>query len=93
MSTSNPIRRLSDIPNIQSLEIPEREYIVPGVIARSTITLWTGDCGAGKSYLLLRMAVAVALAANSLDDDASERLCSISISKTRLLPLENALTQ
>lgn len=55
-----PIRLLSDIPSIQLLEVPEREYVVPGVIARSTITLWTGECGSGKSFLLLKMAVAVA---------------------------------
>jgi hypothetical protein len=58
--TTQRIRTLADIPSIQNLVIPEREYIVPGVIARSTITLWTGDCGSGKSFLLLKMAVAVA---------------------------------
>ena len=58
--SAKPIRLLSDIPNIQTLQVPEREYIVPGVIARSTITLHTGDCGSGKSYLLLKMAIAIA---------------------------------
>jgi len=58
--TAEKIRRLRDIPNIQSLEIPPVDFLAPGIIARNTITIWTGACGSGKSFLGMAMAVAVA---------------------------------
>ena len=54
------IRGLDDIPNIQTMEIPPIDYLVPGLISRSTITLWTGADGTAKTYLAQRMAIAVA---------------------------------
>jgi hypothetical protein len=54
------IRELADIPNLQTLEIPPIDYLVPGLISRKTITLWTGADGTAKTFLALNMAIAVA---------------------------------
>jgi AAA domain-containing protein len=54
------IRRLSDIPNLQTMEIPPIDYLVPGMISRNTITLWTGADGTAKTFLAMKMAIAVA---------------------------------
>lgn len=54
-------RRLEDIPEIQLLDIPPADYIVPALgIARNTITLWTGEDGSGKTILAQAMSAAVA---------------------------------
>jgi hypothetical protein len=58
--TEGRIRHLKDIPNIQTLEIPPIDYLVPGLIARNTITLWTGADGTAKTFLAQSMAIAVA---------------------------------
>jgi hypothetical protein len=55
------IRRLEDIPDILTMNIPAIEYLVDGIIARETITLWTGSDNAGKTFLMQSMAVAVAV--------------------------------
>lgn len=56
------IRDLPEIPEIQLLELPAADYIVPALgIARNTMTLWTGQDGSGKTMLAYCMAVAVAL--------------------------------
>jgi RecA-family ATPase len=54
------IRRLEDIPNIQTIEIPPIDYLVPGMIARNTLNLWAGADGTAKTFLAMRMALAVA---------------------------------
>jgi RecA-family ATPase len=54
------IRSAADIPNIFTLDIPEPEYLVEGLIARGTLTEWTGLGGAAKSYLLQKMCIAIA---------------------------------
>ena len=60
-------RDLPDIPEIQLLELPPADYIVPALgIARNTITLWTGQDGSGKTMLAYCMAVAVAQGKNFL---------------------------
>jgi hypothetical protein len=48
------------IPNIQTMEIPPIDYLVPGMISRKTITLWTGADGTGKTFLLQSLSIAVA---------------------------------
>src|SRR5213083_2551305 len=58
--TSAPIRKLGDIPCIQTLEIAPIDYLVPGMISRRTITLWTGADGTAKTFLAQKMAIAVA---------------------------------
>jgi KaiC/GvpD/RAD55 family RecA-like ATPase len=67
-TTSTSIQSFEDIPDIQTLEVPEPEYIVPSLgIARNTITLWTGPDGHGKTILAQNMAIAVAHGRNFLD--------------------------
>jgi len=60
-ATGKRIRRLEDIPDIITMDIPPIEYLVDGIIARETITLWTGSDNAGKTFLMQSMAVAVAV--------------------------------
>jgi hypothetical protein len=58
---SSSFRHFNDIPEIQFLDIPPAEYIVPALgIARNTITLWTGEDGSGKTLLSYAMSLAVA---------------------------------
>ena len=60
-ATSNRVRHFNDIPEIQSLNIPPADYIVPALgIARNTITLWTGEDGSGKTAVAYAMVCAVA---------------------------------
>jgi hypothetical protein len=54
------IRGFDQIPDIMTMEIPPIEYLVDGMIARKTITLWTGTDGTAKTFLAQKMAIAVA---------------------------------
>ncbi|MGR3823879.1 MAG: AAA family ATPase [Salipiger marinus] len=38
--------------------VPERQWLVPGMVPQKTVTLFSGDGGTGKSLLALQMAVA-----------------------------------
>lgn len=42
-------------------DVPERNWLVPGLIPSGTVTLLTGDGGTGKSLLALQLAIACAL--------------------------------
>jgi hypothetical protein len=59
-ASAERIRRFDQIPDIMTMEIQPIEYLVDGLIARKTITLWAGMGGTAKSFLAERMAVAVA---------------------------------
>ena len=54
------IRKFDQIPDIMTMKIPAIEYLVDGLIARGTITLWTGSDGTAKSFLVQSMSIAVA---------------------------------
>jgi AAA domain len=54
------IRGFDQIPDIMTMDIPPIEYLVDGMIARKTITLWTGTDGTAKTFLAQKMAIAVA---------------------------------
>lgn len=41
--------------------VPEREWLVHGLIPQKTVTLFSGDGGTGKSLLALQLSIAVAL--------------------------------
>jgi AAA domain len=58
---ADKIRGFDQIPDIMTMEIPPIEYLVDGMIARKTITLWTGTDGTAKTYLAQKMAIAVAM--------------------------------
>lgn len=59
-ASASKIRQFAQIPDIMRMEIPPIEYLVDGMIARGTITLWTGIDGTAKTFLAQRMAIAVA---------------------------------
>jgi hypothetical protein len=54
------IRKFDQIPDIMTMDIPPIDYLVDGIVARGTITLWTGSDGTAKTFLAQKMAVAVA---------------------------------
>ena len=47
--------------DLEGLQVPDREWLVPDLIPARTVTLLYGDGGTGKSLLALQLAVAVAL--------------------------------
>ena len=59
-SVVETIRRFDEIPDIMTMTIPPMEYLVDGLIARGTITLWTGSDGTAKTFIAQKMSVAVA---------------------------------
>ena len=59
-SSKDRIRQFDQIPDIMTMEIPAIEWLVDGMIPRTTITLWTGTDGTAKTYLAQKMAIAVA---------------------------------
>lgn len=58
--SADKIRQFDQIPDIMTMEIPPVEWLVEGMIARTTITLWAGADGVAKSFLAQKMATAVA---------------------------------
>jgi hypothetical protein len=57
---SERIRGFDDIPDIMTMQIPPIEWLVDGLIARGTLTLWAGTDGTAKTFLAQKMAIAVA---------------------------------
>ncbi|SFQ30955.1 RecA-family ATPase [Roseivivax halotolerans] len=51
--------------------VPARQWLVPDMIPRGTVTLLGGDGGTGKSLLALQLAVAVVLGQNWLERSAA----------------------
>ncbi|MGB9072739.1 MAG: AAA family ATPase [Terriglobales bacterium] len=60
-ASSEKIRQFDQIPDIMTMQIAPPEYLVGGMIARQTITLWTGSDGTAKTFLAQKMAIAVAV--------------------------------
>jgi hypothetical protein len=56
---SGQIRKLSDIPELCSMELSKHSHIVDGLIVENSLTLWAGRGGCGKSFLMMAMGVAV----------------------------------
>ena len=52
--------------------VPEREWLVPDLVPRGTVTLLGGDGGTGKSLITLQLAAAVALGTPWLGRDVRE---------------------
>jgi hypothetical protein len=59
-AVADSIRQFDQIPDIMTMKIPAIEYLVDGLIARGTITLWTGSDGTAKTFLVQSMSIAVA---------------------------------
>ena len=57
--SAQKIRRLEDIPDIRTMNVPPIDYIVTGLFARGTVTLCAGIGGCAKSYLAQSLAFAV----------------------------------
>lgn len=53
--------RVRDASDLEGKTIPERDWLVPSVLVRRSITLFTGDGGVGKSLLSQCLQVAAAL--------------------------------
>jgi putative DNA primase/helicase len=54
------IRRFDEIPDVRTMEIEPIEFLVDGMISRNTITLWTGTDGTAKTFLIQKLAIAIA---------------------------------
>lgn len=50
-----------DASDFEGVAVPERDWLVPSVLVRRSLTLFAGDGGTGKSLLCLQMQVAAAL--------------------------------
>jgi RecA-family ATPase len=58
--------------DLEGREAPARDWIVPYLVPNSTVTLFSGDGGTGKSLLSLQLAVAVASGGNWLGFDLAQ---------------------
>jgi predicted ATP-dependent serine protease len=67
VTPSPRIQRFEQIPDILSIDVPEVEYVCPGLVAKGTITLWYGGDGIGKSYTVQKMAVEIARGGSFLE--------------------------
>ena len=68
--------RVLDIGDLHGRPIPEREWLVPGLLVRGGITLLNGDGGMGKSLLCLQLQVAAALGEQWLGIDLGDPIVS-----------------
>lgn len=58
----NPLRRRHKTPLVWADKaVPERKWVVPGLIPAGTVTMIAGDGGLGKSLLMLMLQVSAAL--------------------------------
>jgi RecA-family ATPase len=57
------VRQLGDL---EGKTIPERDWLIPSVLLRRSITLFAGDGGVGKSLMAMQLQVACALGADWL---------------------------
>ena len=59
-SGKTQIRKFEQITDIMSMDIPPIDYVVDGLIARGTLSLWAGSDGVAKTFMIQRLAVEVA---------------------------------
>ena len=52
---------VKDASDFEGKPVPDRDWLVPSVLTRRSLTLFAGDGGTGKSLLCLQMQVAAAL--------------------------------
>ena len=60
----NEMRRTSAFfaaSDLADQPVPERDWLVPGLVPSGTVTLLGGDGGTGKSLVTLQLAAAIAL--------------------------------
>ena len=56
--------RFYSASSLKGKPVPEREWLVPGMVPQRTVTLFSGDGGTGKSLLALQLAVAAVAGAS-----------------------------
>lgn len=56
-----PAFKVKDASDFEGKPVPDRDWLVPSVLVRRSLTLFAGDGGTGKSLLCLQMQVAAAL--------------------------------
>lgn len=59
--------------------VPERDWLIPSVLLRRSITLFSGDGGTGKSLLSLQLQIAAALGIDWMGLPIKERLQSFAL--------------
>ena len=69
---SKRIQRFDDIPDVFSIPVQESTSLVDGLLDASTLTMWSGEAGVGKSFLALRLAISLALGGTFLGRRASQ---------------------
>lgn len=53
--------RVKAVGDLQGKAIPRRDWLIPSVLIRRSITMFSGDGGVGKSLLMMQLQVAAAL--------------------------------
>lgn len=53
--------KVRDASDLQGKAIPKRDWLIPSILVRRSITLFTGDGGVGKSLMCQQLQVAAAL--------------------------------
>jgi hypothetical protein len=61
------ISRYGDIPDIMEIDVPPLDWVVDGLFPRKSLTLWAGADGTAKTYLAMKMAIAVSLGSSFLN--------------------------
>ena len=56
--------RFYSAASLKGKSVPDRQWLVPGMVPQKTVTLFSGDGGTGKSLLALQLAVAAVAGAS-----------------------------
>lgn len=67
---------VKDASDFEGKPVPDRDWLVPSVLVRRSLTLFSGDGGTGKSLLCLQMQVAAALGGSWLGLDMPGKMSS-----------------
>ncbi len=66
---------VKDASDFEGKAVPDRDWLVPSILVRRSLTLFAGDGGTGKSLLCLQLQVAAALGSQWLGLDVPQ-MCS-----------------
>src|SRR6202012_5736431 len=68
--------RIRDLSELEGREVPHRDWLIPSVLIRRSITLFAGDGGGGKSLMCQQLQVAAALGVDWLGLPVKEPITS-----------------
>src|SRR5215831_1471509 len=68
--------KVFDLGDFADKDIPKRDWLIPSVVLKRSITLFAGDGGTGKSLMCQQLQVAAALGIDWLGLPCSEPLTS-----------------